>query len=93
MSSTVTNSVLYLFWIDKDFTPTIAESLYMSFHGRRVDEVLDMPNSEIRRILQVNHELKRNHIQMVIYAVEEERERRSEWPSWPSSSMVNSYFV
>ena len=93
MSSTVTNSALYLFWIDKGFIPTIAESLYMSFNGRTVDEVLEMPNSEIRRILQANDELNRQHIQMVIYDVEQERERRSDWPSWPSSSMVNSYLV
>jgi len=93
MSSTVTNSALYLFWIDKGFIPTIAESLYMSFNGRTVDEVLEMPNSEIRRKKRANDELNRQHIQMVIYDVEQERERRSHWPSWPSSSMVNSYLV
>jgi len=93
MTSTVKNSPLYLFWIEKQFLPKIAKSLYISFNGRRVDEVLEIPNSEIRRILQANHELKRHHIQWVIYSVEEERERRSGWPSWPSSSMVNSYFV
>jgi len=93
MSSSVKNSVLYLFWIKYGFVPEIAEYLYMSFKGCRVDEVLEMPNSEITRILQANHELKRHHIKLVLCAVQKERQRRSGLPSWPSSSMVNSYLV
>jgi len=93
MSSTVTNSALYLFWIEDGFLPRIAKSLCMSFGERSVEEVVNMPISEIRRTLQANDELKRHHIQLAIYAVEKERERRSKLPSWTSSSMVNSYLV